>query len=105
MSDITHARRALITRILEGDGMASHDQRRSAFANSGLSEPLSAFINKVATRAYTGTDGDITAVIASGLAEDQIFEIVVCAAIGQATRQYEAGLAALDAAVQNQRSK
>ena len=30
--------------------------------------------------------------------EDQIFELVVCAAIGQATRQYDSALAALDAA-------
>lgn len=29
--------------------------------------------------------------------EDQIFEIVVCAAIGEATRQYDTVLAALDA--------
>jgi hypothetical protein len=43
------------------------------------------------------TDEDITAAKASGLSEDQIFEIVVCAAIGQAERQYDAALAALDA--------
>jgi hypothetical protein len=105
MSDITHARKALVTRILEGDGMTSHHQRRAAFANAGLPEPLSTLINKVATRAYSVTDGDIAAVKASGLTEDQIFEIVVCAAIGQATRQYEAGLAALHAAMQNQKRK
>jgi hypothetical protein len=34
---------------------------------------------------------------AAGHSEDEIFEIVLCAAIGQATRQYQAGLAALDA--------
>jgi hypothetical protein len=32
------------------------------------------------------------------MSEDQIFEIAVCAAIGQATRQYDTALAALDAA-------
>jgi alkylhydroperoxidase/carboxymuconolactone decarboxylase family protein YurZ len=32
---------------------------------------------------------------ASGLTEDEVFELVVCAAVGQATRQYEAALAAL----------
>jgi hypothetical protein len=32
---------------------------------------------------------------ASGLGEDQIFELVVCAAIGQATRQYQSALGAL----------
>jgi alkylhydroperoxidase family enzyme len=43
------------------------------------------------------TDEDIAAARASGLSEDEIFEFVVCAAIGQATRQYNAALAALDA--------
>jgi alkylhydroperoxidase family enzyme len=54
-------------------------------------------IEKVAKRAYTVTDEDIAAVKASGLSEDQIFEIVVCAALGQATRNYETALAALGA--------
>ncbi len=34
----------------------------------------------------------------SGLSEDQVFDIMVCAAIGQATRQYDTALAALEAA-------
>jgi alkylhydroperoxidase family enzyme len=52
-------------------------------------------IDKVARHAYKVTDEDIAAARASGFSEDQIFEIVVCAAIGQATRQYDAALAAL----------
>jgi hypothetical protein len=40
---------------------------------------------------------DIAAARASGLSEDQIFETVVCAAVGQATRQYDTALAALKA--------
>ena len=44
------------------------------------------------------TDEDIAAARASGLSEDQIFEIVVCAAIGQAKRQYDTALEALEAA-------
>jgi hypothetical protein len=97
MSDITRARKALVARILEGDGRASHAQRRSAFNNAGLPELLNRLIAKVAERAYTVTDEDIAAVKASGLSEDQIFEIVVCAALGQATRNYETALAALGA--------
>jgi hypothetical protein len=98
MSDIRQARRAVVARILDGDGRASHAQRRAAFNNTGLAEPLSTLIDKVARHAYTVTDEDIVAVVATGLSEDQIFEIVVCAAIGQATRQYDAALAALEAA-------
>src|SRR5262245_8896200 len=97
-SDITKARKALTARILQGDGRASHAQRRAAFDSAGLAEPLATLIDKVAKHAYKVTDDDIAAAKTSGLSEDQIFEIVVCAAIGQATRQYDRALAALEAA-------
>lgn len=105
MSDITQARRALVARILEGDGRASHAQRRAAFDNAGLAEPLTVLIDKVAKHAYKVTDEDIAAAMASGLSEDQIFEVVVCAAIGQATRQYDTAFAALEAVTEQQRSE
>ena len=47
---------------------------------------------------YRVTDEDFTAARQSGLSEDQVFEIVVCGAIGEATRQYDGALAALEAA-------
>jgi len=98
MSDIREGRRAVVARILEGDGRASHADRRAAFDNAGLGEPLQSLIDKVAKSARDVTDEDIAAAKKSGLSEDQIFELVVCAAIGQATRQYETALAALDVA-------
>lgn len=98
MSDIRQARNALRNRILEGDGRASPSERRAAFNNSGLAEPLGGLVDKVARHAHTITDEDFTAAQESGLREDQIFEIVVCAAVGQATRQYDAAIAALEAA-------
>lgn len=98
MSDIRQARRVLVARILEGDGKAPHSLRRAAFDNVGLAEPLATLIDKVARQAYRVTDNDIAAARASGLGEDQIFEIVVCAAIGQATRQCDTALAALETA-------
>ena len=98
MSDIRQARKALIERILEGDGRASQDDRRAAFDNAGLALPLSSLIDKVARQAHKITDADVSAARASGLSEDQVFEIVVCAAIGQAARQYDGALATLEAA-------
>ena len=95
MSNITQARKALVTRILEGDGKASRAQRRAAFDNAGLAKPLNTLFDKVTKHAYRVTDEDIAAARESGLSEDQIFEIVVCAAIGQADRQYEQALEAL----------
>src|SRR5579864_9145024 len=95
MPDIRQARKALLSRILDGDGQASPSKRRAAFNNSDVAEPLGTLVDKVAKHAYRVTDEDINAAKASGLSEDQVFEIVVCAAIGQATRQYEMALAAL----------
>jgi alkylhydroperoxidase family enzyme len=60
-------------------------------------------MSKVAERATQITDEDFAAVKASGLSEDQIFELVVCAAIGQATRQYETALGALAAVTADER--
>jgi hypothetical protein len=95
MSDIRRTQKALVKRILEGDGKASPSERRAAFNNSGVAGPLGTLVDKVAKHAYRVTDEDIAAVKVSGLSEDQVFEIVVCAAVGQATRQYETALASL----------
>jgi hypothetical protein len=100
MTDFTKARKTVVARILDGDGRASHAQRRSAFDNARLAEPLSLLVEKIARHAYKVTDEDIAAARASGFSEDQIFEIAVCAAIGQATRQYNTALAALAAATE-----
>ena len=51
MADVTAQRRALVARVLEGDGRASRDQRRAAFANHGVAEPARALIDKVARQA------------------------------------------------------
>jgi hypothetical protein len=41
----------------------------------------------------------MAAAIASGINEDEVFEIVVCAAVGQASRQCDTALAALEVAI------
>jgi hypothetical protein len=102
MSNITKARKALFARILEGDGAASRAHRRAAFDHTGFAEPLNTLIDKVAKWAYRVTDEDVVAAKASGLSEDQIFELVVCAAIGQAARQHDTALAALEAATKKE---
>jgi alkylhydroperoxidase family enzyme len=100
MSNIAQARTALVARILEGEGKASRIQRRAAFDNVELAAPLNKLIDKVTKQACRVTDEDIAAVKASGLSDDQIFEMVVCAAIGQASRQYDRALRALKAAAE-----
>jgi alkylhydroperoxidase/carboxymuconolactone decarboxylase family protein YurZ len=87
--------RALVDRVRKGAGKASVEQRARAFADEGLEPPLRTLISKVATRPAEVTDGDFAAAKAAGYSEDQLFELVVCAAVGQSARLYEAGLAAL----------
>ena len=91
--------RALQDRILNGAGSASPDQRARAFANSGLAQPLAGLLDKVATRPAQVTDADFAAARAAGCSEDELFELVVCAAVGQSARLYDAGLAALAGAL------
>lgn len=98
MSDITSLHRELVSRAIDGEGRASRAMRRSAFNDEGPEEPTRTLVSKVARNPKSVTDQDFQAVRAAGLSADEIFEIVVCAAIGQATRQYEAGLEALRAA-------
>ena len=98
MSDIRQGQTMLVRRVLEGDGKASSSERRAAFNNSGLAEPVGTLVDKVAKHAYRVTDEDIEAARESGLSEDQIFEIVICAAIGQSARLYDTAFAALEAA-------
>ena len=99
MTDTRQLREALIERILGGEGTASRSVRRSAFENAGLAEPLRTLVQKVAVQGITVTDGDVVAARTSGLSEDQIFEIVVCAAVGQSARQYSSALAVLNLAL------
>jgi hypothetical protein len=89
------AYRALQDRILNGKGKASPEQRAHAFSNDGLSPPLDVLVAKVAARPVQVTDADFATAKASGFSEDQLFELVICAAVGQSARLYEAGLAAL----------
>jgi hypothetical protein len=83
--------KSLVRRIREGPGRASAELRARAFANAEAGE----LVDKVANRSAEITDADFAA---TGLSDDELFEVVICAAVGAASRQYKAGLAALDEA-------
>jgi hypothetical protein len=91
-------RGAVIEGVLRGPGAASPDARRAAFDNAGVDERARMLIDKVTRNAWKVTDSDVAAVKAAGVSEDEIFELTVCAALGQATRQLRAALAAVEAA-------
>jgi alkylhydroperoxidase/carboxymuconolactone decarboxylase family protein YurZ len=75
--------RALQDRILTGAGRASPEQRARAFSNAGLAQPLDGLLGKVATRPTQVTDADFAAARAAGFSEDELFELVISAAVGQ----------------------
>ncbi|HEY3728187.1 MAG TPA: hypothetical protein VGL51_13485 [Solirubrobacteraceae bacterium] len=91
--------RLLVNRILQGPGRAPADQRARAFDNAKLPEALRPLLDKVATKPAQVTDADFARATAAGFTDDQLFEVVICAAVGQSTRQYQAGLAALAEAI------
>jgi alkylhydroperoxidase/carboxymuconolactone decarboxylase family protein YurZ len=75
--------------------MAPPDLRAKGFEGSDLPEPLAPLLDKVAKRSFQVTDGDVAAALAAGFTEDQLFELMLCAAVGESSRLYQAGLAAL----------
>ena len=84
-----------VDRVLNAEGRASAEQRARAFDNTDIAPPVDALISKVATRPAHVTDADFAAATAAGFSEDQLFELVIAAAVGQSARLYEARLAAL----------
>jgi len=95
------AQQALVDRVLNGEGSTSPELRARAFSNTDLPAPLQALIGKVANSPSQVTDADLAVAKGAGYSEDQLFELVVCAAVGQSDRLYEAGLAALAEATGN----
>lgn len=83
-----------------GPAVASPEARQAAFAHAPPhADPrVAGLLDKVVHHAYRVTAEDIAGAREAGLTEDAIFELVVCAALGQADRQLGSALAALAAA-------
>lgn len=105
MADIREPHAALVARILDGAGELPSGRRRAAFDNADGAESVADLVEKVASAALSVTQADIDRVRAAGLSEDQVFELVICAAVGQATRQWTAARAALEEALQGANSE
>ena len=99
MSEAAHRlRAAAVDRARHGPGASSAGARQAAFDNAGVDPRAQALVDTIARHAWRVTDADVAAVKTAGLSEDEIFELAVCAAFGQATRQLDAARAAVDAA-------
>ena len=90
-------RNNVIKRVLDGAGVAAPSQRRVAFEGKGAAPELQALIDKVEAHAYKVTDDDLRQLQAK-YSDDELFEIIVSAALGASERRLLAGLEALDEA-------
>jgi len=91
-------RDAILRRVLDGPGVSSAAARRAAFDHRDVPQSVRALIDTVTRHAWRVRDADVEAAKAAGASDDEIFELVVSAALGQASRQHAAAMAALDAA-------
>jgi hypothetical protein len=96
--EATRLREAVVRRALDGAGHATREARRAAFDNRDVPAAAAALVDTVARHAWKVTDQHVADARRGGLSDDEVFELTVCAALGQATRQLEAALAVLDAA-------
>ena len=90
-------RNNVIKRVLDGAGVAAPGRRRGAFERKGAPPELQVLLDKVEAHAYEVTDDDLRGLQAK-YSDDELFEIIVSAALGASERRLLAGLEALDEA-------
>ena len=96
MADRHAARLARLRQAVFSSPATTTTAARAAAAEGGpLPEPIDTYAAKVRDHSYRVTDGDVEALKAAGLSEDEIFEMTVAAALGAALRSLDAGLAAM----------
>jgi hypothetical protein len=93
----SNLRRALEERVLRGPGHTTSELRQAAAgSNASLPEDLRALVEKVHRHAYKITDEEIAA-LKQNYSDDQLFELIVAAAVGAAGQRLDAALSALSA--------
>lgn len=97
MTSDPHAvlRDRVFARVLEGPGETDRAIRAAAAEGRGVPAELQALVDKVHRHAYKVTDDDL-ARLSARYTDDQLFEIVVSAALGASRNRLLAGLEALD---------
>jgi alkylhydroperoxidase family enzyme len=83
--------------VLRGPGESDPHIRAAAAEGSGVPAELQLLIEKIHRHAYKVTDEDI-ARLQTKYTDDQLFEIVVSAAVGASRQRLSAGLQALEEA-------
>jgi alkylhydroperoxidase family enzyme len=87
----------VLKRVIDGPGESDPSIRRAAAEGSGVPADLKQLVDKIHRHAYKVTDEDV-ARAQTKYSDDQLFEIVVSAALGASRQRLLAGLKALDEA-------
>ncbi len=90
-------RERVLDSVLNGPGESLLAMRHAAADGRGVPADLQALVEKIHRHAYKVTDEDI-ALAQAKYGDDQMFEIVVSAALGASRLRLLAGLKALDEA-------
>jgi hypothetical protein len=96
MIDDPHAtlRDRVLQSVLQGAGQSDPSVRSAAADGHGVPADLQVLVDKIHRHAYTVTNADI-ARLQPVYDDDQLFEIIVSAALGASRKRLRAGLAAL----------
>jgi alkylhydroperoxidase family enzyme len=89
------ARRMLEDAVLRGPGHLDARVREAIAEGWEIPEALRALVEKVRSHAYRVTDTDF-APLRARYSEDELFEVVVAAALGAAVTRARAGLRAVE---------
>lgn len=85
----------LFRQVLDGPGQSPRDVRRASARNQDVPGDLQPLIDKIHKHAYKVTDDDVARLQAT-YGDDQMFELIVSAALGASRKRLMAGLAALE---------
>ena len=80
--------------VLDGPGESDPVLRHAAADDRGVPDELAPLVEKIHAHAYKVTDDDI-ARLQANYSDDQLFEVVVSAALGASRQRLDAGLEAL----------
>jgi AhpD family alkylhydroperoxidase len=81
--------------VLDAPGATDPALRTAAAAGGPLREPWQSYAMTVREASYKITGTDIDRLTAAGHSEEEIFEVTIAAAVGAATRSFDAGRRAL----------
>ena len=90
-------RDSVFDRVLNGPGVSDPKIRTAAAVGAGVGADLQPLVQKIHRHAYKVTDEDVARAQAK-YGDDQMFEIVVSAALGASRQRLLAGLKALEEA-------